>query len=74
MNNQEEMKNYNSYNTNLIRHALKLNGTCTGEHGIGIGKRKYLAEQFELDTLNVMKSIKQTMDPNNILNPNKIFI
>jgi len=52
---------------------LQLNGTCTGEHGIGLGKKKYLLNQFGEDTLNLMKNLKQTIDPNNIMNPNKIF-
>ena len=48
-------------------------GTCTGEHGIGLGKKKYLIDQFGPDALNLMKAIKVLMDPNNILNPGKIF-
>jgi D-lactate dehydrogenase (cytochrome) len=68
------MNNYYQYSEKLIGHALKLNGTCTGEHGIGLGKRKYLLNQFGTETLEMMKSLKKTLDPNNILNPNKIFI
>lgn len=67
------MKNYSLYNKKLIEHALRLDGTCTGEHGIGIGKRKYLIDQLGLETVELMKNIKKTLDPNNILNPNKIF-
>jgi D-lactate dehydrogenase (cytochrome) len=68
------MNNYHQYSEKLIEHALKLNGTCTGEHGVGLGKKKYLLNQFGTEALEIMKSIKKTFDPNNILNPNKIFI
>ena len=56
----------------LIRKALDLNGTITGEHGIGLHKKEYLLEQHP-DNIPVMKSIKRTLDPNNIMNPGKIF-
>jgi len=69
----EEMKNYNEYNKKLIDHALRLEGTCTGEHGIGVGKRKYMVKQFGQEACDLMKSIKNTIDPNNILNPGKIL-
>ena len=68
------MNNFHEYNSKLVKHALKLNGTCTGEHGIGMGKKKYLIDQFGKDPLDLMKDIKNTFDPNNILNPNKLFI
>ena len=68
------MNNYHQYSEKLIELALKLNGTCTGEHGVGLGKKKYLLDQFGTEALETMKSIKKTIDPNNILNPNKIFI
>ena len=73
LNDPIEMSNYLKYTSKLVGHSLKLNGTCTGEHGIGLGKKKYLIDQFGLDTLNVMKSLKNTIDPNNIMNPGKIF-
>ena len=72
-NNKEEMENYKRYNDKLIRHALSLDGTCTGEHGIGIGKKKYLSEQFGKEACDLMRSIKRTLDPNNILNPAKVL-
>ena len=57
----------------FCRHALELNGTCTGEHGIGIGKMKLLKEELGDDTINVMKSIKRALDPKNLLNPGKVL-
>lgn len=57
----------------IHREALRLNGTITGEHGIGLGKKKLLIEEFGLVGINTMKSIKQALDPLNILNPGKIL-
>ncbi|KQL46784.1 2-hydroxy-acid oxidase [Brevibacillus choshinensis] len=59
-------------NAKIVEYALKKGGTCTGEHGIGIGKKKYLQKEHP-DTLPWMKLIKQQFDPNNILNPGKIL-
>ena len=57
----------------LYRIALELNGTCTGEHGIGIGKRDLLVEEVGENGLTVMKQLKQALDPNGIMNPGKVF-
>ncbi len=56
----------------LVNKALELGGTCTAEHGVGIGKQAYLAKEHA-DSLQLMKMIKQSMDPQGILNPGKIF-
>lgn len=56
----------------LSRRALELDGTCTGEHGIGQGKRAYLTDELG-EAVDVMRQIKATLDPRNILNPGKIF-
>ena len=56
----------------LIKKTLDLNGTITGEHGVGLHKKEYLLDEHP-DNIPVMKSIKRTMDPNNIMNPGKIF-
>jgi glycolate oxidase len=52
--------------------ALKLGGTLSGEHGIGLGKLKYMPAQFGEEGMAVMRSIKQALDPDNILNPGKL--
>jgi len=57
----------------LIDRALGMSGTCTGEHGIGLGKRKYLAREFGESGAALMRNIKAAIDPNNIMNPGKIF-
>jgi len=56
----------------VVRKALALGGTATGEHGVGIGKSKYMPEEHGA-SLDVMWTIKQALDPHNILNPGKIF-
>ena len=57
----------------LVRLALSLDGTTSGEHGIGIGKREFLEIEHD-SSLKYMKSIKKMLDPKNILNPGKIFL
>ena len=70
--NKESYKKIRAFNDTLIRKALELKGTITGEHGVGLHKKEYLLEQHP-DNIPVMKSIKRTLDPNNIMNPGKIF-
>ncbi|CAJ0965239.1 unnamed protein product [Ranitomeya imitator] len=55
-----------------IGRALALNGTCTGEHGIGIGKRMLLQEEIGDVGIRAMKQIKATFDPQNLMNPGKV--
>jgi D-lactate dehydrogenase (cytochrome) len=69
---KEMYKKIREFNTLLIKKALELNGTITGEHGVGLHKKEYLLEEHP-DNIPVMKSIKRTIDPNNIMNPGKIF-
>jgi len=57
----------------LAERALEMDGTCTGEHGIGQGKIKYLRRELGDAAVDVMASIKATLDPQNILNPGKIL-
>ncbi len=56
----------------MTKKALELGGTCTGEHGVGIRKRKYLRAEHG-DALDVMREIKSVFDPQGLLNPGKIF-
>lgn len=53
--------------------VIKLNGTLSGEHGIGSEKRAYIGKEVDAATLALMKAIKRVFDPNNILNPGKLF-
>lgn len=52
---------------------MSLNGTCTGEHGIGLGKRDLLIKEVGDHGVEVMRQVKQAFDPNGIMNPGKVF-
>ncbi len=71
-NDKEKQKLIKDYSDKLIEKALELEGTITGEHGIGLQKKHYLLKEHP-DNLPVMKSIKRSLDQNNIMNPGKIF-
>jgi D-lactate dehydrogenase (cytochrome) len=60
-------------NHRLVNHALALGGTCTGEHGVGLHKMGFLRDEAGVGTIDLMRAIKQALDPKNILNPGKIF-
>ena len=57
----------------IVAQGLALGGTCSGEHGIGIGKREFLEQEHGDGALSVMRALKTTLDPKGILNPGKIF-
>jgi D-lactate dehydrogenase (cytochrome) len=59
-------------NARLVHRAMAVGGTCSGEHGVGIGKIDYLADEHG-EALDVMKAIKRTLDPDNLMNPGKMF-
>ena len=69
---KEMYKKIREFNDLLIKKALKLNGTITGEHGVGLHKKEYLLKEHS-DNIPVMKLIKRSIDQNNIMNPGKIF-
>ncbi|WRT69364.1 uncharacterized protein IL334_006348 [Kwoniella shivajii] len=56
----------------MVKRAIALQGTCTGEHGVGIGKREYLPLELGEGTVAVMKQLKNTLDPKGIMNPGKL--
>jgi D-lactate dehydrogenase (cytochrome) len=60
-------------NHQLVERALKLGGTCTGEHGVGLHKQGFLVEETGVGAVDMMRTIKRALDPHNILNPGKIF-
>lgn len=61
------------YASDLVKLAISMGGTCTGEHGVGLRKKKYLPIELGAEAVHTMALIKQAMDPQNILNPGKIF-
>jgi D-lactate dehydrogenase (cytochrome) len=71
-NNPKEMAAIETFLERLTKRAIAMEGTCTGEHGVGQGKAKYLKAELG-DGLAVMRSIKAALDPLDILNPGKIF-
>lgn len=68
----EEAREAEELNRRLVSRALAMDGTCTGEHGIGIGKQEWLAVEMG-DAIEVMRQVKRAIDPNNLFNPGKIF-
>ena len=58
----------------ILRHALALDGTCTGEHGMGLGKRELLAREVGEAGIATMKLLKGAIDPKNLMNPGKVLL
>jgi D-lactate dehydrogenase (cytochrome) len=67
-----EVERAERINAEIVRYALANGGTCTGEHGIGMGKAAYLREEYGA-AVDVMRAIKTALDPNGILNPGKVL-
>jgi|TARA_B100000795_G_scaffold98559_1_gene72346 D-lactate dehydrogenase (cytochrome) len=72
-NSEEELKKLDSFLTRISERAIRMDGTCTGEHGIGQGKRKYMLKELG-NAVDVMKQIKHAFDPKKIMNPGKLFL
>ena len=70
--NPEELEEAERLNGRLIERALSMDGTCTGEHGVGLGKMKYMYREHG-DAIDVMAAVKHALDPDNIMNPGKII-
>ncbi|WP_173932098.1 FAD-linked oxidase C-terminal domain-containing protein [Chelativorans sp. Marseille-P2723] len=73
MDDPEEVARAEAFVSRLNQRALSMDGTCTGEHGIGQGKRRYLVEEHGQTGIGVMRAVKQALDPAGIMNPGKIF-
>jgi D-lactate dehydrogenase (cytochrome) len=72
-NNEAEWAESERINHNIVQRALAADGTCTGEHGIGLHKMQFMAQEHGEDALDLMRTIKRSFDPNNILNPGKVI-
>jgi D-lactate dehydrogenase (cytochrome) len=73
MDDEREVKTAKAFLERLTDRALRMEGTCTGEHGVGQGKMKYMSSEHGPEAIGVMRAIKATLDPQNIMNPGKIL-
>jgi len=69
----QELEQVRLLSGRMVERALRLGGTCTGEHGIGLGKQKYLPLEFGEEALHVMQRLKRALDPDNLMNPGKVI-
>src|SRR5450830_772816 len=69
----EERATAEQLNQQLVHRALKLGGTCSGEHGVGLHKMDFLVTETGVGAVDMMRTIKRALDPKNIMNPGKIF-
>jgi D-lactate dehydrogenase (cytochrome) len=72
MDNEDEVKAAKLFVERLVQRALDMEGTCTGEHGVGQGKMKYLEREHGAEALSLMRALKLAIDPQNLMNPGKI--
>lgn len=71
-NSEDERSTAEALSQRLVRRALRYDGTCTGEHGVGLHKKGYLLEEHGHEAVELMRTIKRSLDPHNILNPGKV--
>ncbi|WP_298092015.1 FAD-linked oxidase C-terminal domain-containing protein, partial [uncultured Sphingomonas sp.] len=70
--NPDEFAQVEGINRRLVERAIAMDGTCTGEHGIGLGKQDWLVAELG-DAVDTMRVLKRALDPGNLMNPGKIF-
>jgi D-lactate dehydrogenase (cytochrome) len=73
-NNPDEVATAERLSEQMVQRAIAVDGTCTGEHGIGLHKIGYLVQETGAGAVAMMRSIKQALDPKNIMNPGKVFV
>jgi D-lactate dehydrogenase (cytochrome) len=69
---QADLEEAKAINSRLVQRALAMEGTCTGEHGVGMGKQASLRAELGEDVIDVMRDIKKLFDPDNLMNPGKV--
>jgi len=72
MRNGEETEKARQAVRRMVKRAIALDGTCTGEHGVGVGKKEYLVEELGEGTVELMRTIKRAIDPLGLFNPGKV--
>ena len=72
-NNKDELTEAQQLSHQIVDIALEMGGTCTGEHGVGVGKRSALEKEHG-EAIDLMRAIKYALDPHNLMNPGKIFL
>ncbi|HJO69330.1 MAG TPA: FAD-linked oxidase C-terminal domain-containing protein, partial [Rhodospirillales bacterium] len=71
--NADELAEAKRLNERMVMRALAMDGTCTGEHGVGTGKMEFLTAEHG-EAVSVMRALKRALDPDNIMNPGKILV
>ncbi|MEJ8568037.1 FAD-binding oxidoreductase [Elongatibacter sediminis] len=69
----EELDQVHGLSGRMVERALAMGGTCTGEHGIGLGKQAYLQRELGPDAVDLMRTLKGALDPGNLMNPGKLL-
>ena len=69
----EEFEEAERLNRRIVERALRMDGTCTGEHGVGLHKMGFLLDEHGADAIDAMRAVKHALDPRNLMNPGKIF-
>jgi len=69
---ERDLEEAKAFNERLVKRALDMEGTCTGEHGVGYGKREWLIEEHG-EAVDLMRAVKRALDPENIMNPGKVL-
>jgi D-lactate dehydrogenase (cytochrome) len=72
-NSPEDLAEAERLNQRLVQRALSMEGTITGEHGVGLGKQKYMNAEHGSGAIAVMRALKQAIDPDNLMNPGKML-
>lgn len=71
--NPQELAEAEAANRRLVRRALALGGTCTGEHGVGYGKREFMEQEHGAEAIDAMRAVKRALDPRGLMNPGKVL-
>ena len=71
-NDEAEMRAAKKLNERMVERAIEAEGTCTGEHGVGVGKRDFLEHELGVSTVDTMRKLKRALDPHGLMNPGKV--